>query len=141
MKNTEDKKTVRRSYIVTFSNHPPILLHGEFDAEEIAAKKAQRNYAPGDRLGDYEDGCLWDSRRQWGHHTIDYYVCKSGKRIYWASYNCGETHNGREPRTRRTFLKTAADIKNYLCDAGGESEWNRVGHNVDPSVIVDSDLL
>lgn len=140
MENTQEAKKIRRSYVCTFANHPPIRLWGEFDAGEIEKQNKAGYYAPGDRLGDYEDGTLWDSGQQWGHHDICYYICKSGKRLYWASYNSGEQYNGREPKTTRTFLKDAVAIKTYLYDIDA-AEWNRVGHRVDPSIIVDSDLL
>lgn len=130
MENTE-KKEIRKSYVATFTNHPPIRLWGTFEADDERAGKM---------LGDYEDGTLWNGQPQWGHHDICYYICKSGKRLYWASYNSGECYNGREPQTKRRFLKTTEDIKNYLCGIS-EAEWNRVGHRVDPTLIVDSDLL
>ena len=141
MKNAEETtKTVRRSFVVTFSNHPPIRLWGEFDANEVEANKASGKYAPGDYLTDYEDGTLWDGNPQWGHHDICYYITKSGKRLYWASYNSGESYGGRDPRTTRTFLKTAKDIENYLQEIDA-AEWYRIAGRVDAANIVDSDLL
>lgn len=139
--NAQETKTVRRSYVVTFSNHPPIRLWGEFDAAEIEAAKKKTEHVPGDRLSDYEDGTLWDKNQQWGHNDVCYYITKSGKKLYWGSYNSGESYNGHDPKTSRKFLKTVADIKAYIEDHSDISEWHRVSHRVDPTVIVDSDLL
>lgn len=121
---------MKKSIVCTFLNHPPIRLHGEFDDEN-----------GGRYVHNYEDGRLWDGNQDFGHHEINWYVCKSGKRIYWASYNSGYQRNGREPETTRIFLKTAKDIENYFIERDMAREWNRVGHLVDPAVIVDSDLL
>jgi hypothetical protein len=129
--NTELKATVRKSFVLTFSNHPPIRLWGYFSEKDTHWKY----------ISAYEDGCLWDSCQDFGHHTIDYYVCKSGKRIYWASFNSGEYYGGHEPRTRRTFLGDAAAIQAYFRDIGRLDEWNRVSGDVNPDLIVDSDLL
>jgi len=123
---------IRKHHIATFDNHPPIKLWAEFETQESADNARY--------VSDFEHGCVWKSGQQWGWHEINYYVCKSGKRIYWASFNSGESYNGREPRTRYTFLKTIADIRDYLANIGPE-EWHRISHKVDPSVIVDSDLL
>jgi hypothetical protein len=128
--NTQETKTVRKSFVVTFDNHPPIRLWGEFDSDD-----------KGTHLGNFEDGTLWDKNQEWGHCNVCYYVTKSGKRLYWGSHNSGMSYGGHEPQTHRTFLKTEVDIKQYIIENGGEAEWNLVGHKVNPELIVDSDLL
>jgi hypothetical protein len=142
------KTTVRKSFVVTFDNHPPIRLWGDFDAETVARHElpvsergTSRIDGAGAYLSDYEDGCVWDRNPQWGHNDVCYYITKSGKRLYWGSYNSGESYGGRSPKTSREFLKTVDDIKNYIINHSDVSEWNRVSHRVDVSLIVDSDLL
>ncbi len=136
--------TIRKSFLLTFHNHAPIRLWGDFDATKVAQKEANpytHVEGAGKVLSDYEDGTLWDGNPQEGHHDICYYICRSGKRIYWASYNSGETYGGPYPRTTRTFLKDADAIKAYLIEHVGIDEWHRIGHRIDKNVIVDSDLL
>ena len=127
---TDATKTVRKSYVVTFANHPPIRLWGDFEED------GKSKY-----LGDFEDDTLWNKGQQWGFCDVCYYICKSGKRLYWGSYNSGESYGGRDSETTRTFLNSVVAIKRYIEDHGGEAEWNRVSHKVDVNVIVDSDLL
>ncbi len=136
----EEKKMVRRSMVCTFSNHAPIRFWGEFDAMVIEAAKKEMKYGPGDRLDDYVE-ILWDARKDFGHHDIEYYICKSGKRIYFASFNSGESYGTHSPRTRRTYLKDAGVIKEYFGEIERMDEWYRVCGNIDPNLIVDSDLL
>ena len=119
----------RQSLVATFTNHPPIRLWAEFEKDET-------HY-----ISDFEDGCVWNGNPQWGHHQIVYYICKSGKRIYWATYNSGQTYNGYEPRTKRCFLKDTEAIKQYFEEHDMRGEWNRVCGDIEPSLIVDSDLL
>lgn len=133
-------RTVRKSFIVTFANHPPIRLWGDFDASEVE-KTQSAPHTTGDYLSDYEEGTLWDRNPQWGHNDVCYYICKSGKRLYWGSYNSGMQCGGREPKTVRTFLADIAAIREYIIEHSDVSEWNRVGYRVDPSLIVNSDLL
>jgi hypothetical protein len=131
----ETTKLTRKSIVCTFSNHPPVRFWGEFNRDETSNKRQD-----GDYLNDYVD-TLWDARKDYGHHDIEYYVCKSGKRIYFASYNSGESYGSHSPRTTRTYLKDAAAIKAYFGEIDRMDEWYRVCGNVDPTLIVDSDLL
>lgn len=143
MPTNAQEKTIRKSFVATFDNRPPIRLWGTFDAAQVSAAQAAAKHGPGDRLGDYTDGCVWDQGRQWGHCRVCYYLTKSGKRLYWGSYNSGQSYNGRDPETHRKFLKTIDDIRNYIVNHASDEDaaWHRVCHLVDPALIVDSDLL
>jgi hypothetical protein len=55
--------------------------------------------------------------------NIEYYTCKSGKRIYFSSYNSGETCGSHEPRTTRTYLKDVEAIKAYFGEIDQMNEW------------------
>jgi hypothetical protein len=136
----EATKLIRRSIVCTFGNHPPIRFWDEFVAAEVEKEKSNHNYAPGDRIDDYTS-YLWDANKDFGHHDIEYYVCKSGKRIYFASYNSGESYGSHNPRTTRTYLKDIEAIKAYFGEIDRMDEWYRVCGNVDATLIVDSDLL
>ena len=127
----EEKKTVRKSIVCTFSNHAPIRFWGDFDQ-------------PAEEAGKYIDDyvyVLWDGQRDFGHHDIEYYICKSGKRIYFSSYNSGESYGSHSPRTTRTYLKDIEAIKSYFGEIDRMDEWYRVCGKVDPTLIVDSELL
>jgi len=136
---TEIIKGGRKSIVCAFSNHAPIRFWGEFDDEEVT-EQSKHNYRSWQKIDNYVS-TLWDARRDFGWHTIDYYTCKSGKRIYYASYNSGETYGGRGPRTATTYLKDAQAIKEYFSEIDQIDEWYRVCGKVDPALIVDSDLL
>ncbi len=133
----DEKKKIRKSIVCTFGNHAPIRFWGEFEENENAdpASRQEWNY-----LDNYVS-TLWDGRKEFGHHTVDYYICKSGKRIYFASYNSGQHYGNHAPRTTRTYLKDVAAIKDYFSQIDRIDEWYRVCGNVDPALIVDSDLL
>lgn len=138
----EGTKNIRKSIVCTFANHAPIRFWGEFEItlSDNAELEAEKIKSVGRYIDDYVD-CLWDANKDFGHHDIEYYTCKSGKRIYFASYNSGETYGSHEPRTRRTYLKDIEAIKTYLGEIDRIDEWYRVCGKVDPSLIVDSDLL
>jgi hypothetical protein len=125
------QETVRKSLVLTFANHPPVKLWGEFPVDTSQGKHP----------ADYADGCVWSRNPDFGFDDIYYYIAKSGKRLYWGSQNSGICYGTRSPKTHRTFLRTVADIKNYIIDHGNTAEWNEVSHLVDPALIVDSDLL
>lgn len=119
----------RTSIVCTFKNHPPIRFWARPE-EGISCQYL-----------DHYISTIWNARQDFGHHTIDYYTCKSGKRIYYASYNSGESYNSREPRTIRIYLQDADAIKQYFADMDRLDEWYRVCGDIDPTLIVDSDLL
>lgn len=140
--NTETTTKIRKSIVCTFSNHAPIRFWGEFEITPSDDPKLEQVIikSVGQYTDDYTD-TLWDGRRDFGHHDIEFYTCKSGKRIYFASYNSGESYGSHSPRTTRTYLKDAAAIKAYFGEMNQENEWYRVCGIVDPALIVDSDLL
>ncbi len=138
----EGTKTVRKSIVCTFSNHAPIRFWGEFEITLSDDLKLEQDKiaSVGEYIDDYV-GVLWDGHRDFGHHDVEYYICKSRKRIYFSSYNSGESYGSHEPRTSRTYLKDVEAIKNYFDEIDRMDEWYRVCGNADPALIVDSDLL
>jgi len=126
---TEDTQKIRKSIVCTFSNHAPIRFWNEFDSAD-----------EGKYIDDYI-GILWHRNQDFGHHDIGYYVCKSGKKIYFASYNSGMDFGSGYPKTTRIYLKDIDEIKAYFDGIFCIDEWYRVCGKVDENLIVDGDLL
>lgn len=123
---------MRQSHICTFGNHPPIRFWRELGPEEAPNK----DYTP-----DRYISVVWDARQDFGHHTLEAYTCKSGKQVYFSSYNSGESYGIHEPRTRRTYLRDAKAIEAYFRQEDRTDVWFAICGQIDPAMIVDSDLL
>lgn len=135
MTQATENKIIRRSIVCTFKNHAPVRFWGEFDAAAIEQAKKENKYGPGDRIYDYTE-ILWDAVKDSGHHTILYYICKSGKRIYFC-----ESYGLHQPKTTRTYLKDKEAIHQYFLKIEQEDQWFKICGIIDPTMIVDSDML
>lgn len=125
----EEESIMRKSIICTFCNHPPIRFYGDVEAE------AEKLYV--------WQCCevVFDADQRWGHWILYTYQCKSGKKIYFFSYNSGESYSGRDPETRRTFLRNKKEIEAYFRRHDQVEAWFKICGLINPSLIVDSDLL
>lgn len=115
MNNTETVSVERGAKVFVFTNHPPLRVAG----------------AEGLSMYDATDGIICDTNPQWGHNWLGYFLTRSGKRVYVSSYNCGESYNGREPKTTRCVER---DPMAWLVRHDAE---HTHGHLIDPTLIID----
>ena len=72
------------------------------------------NHAP-INFGTAEDIAEFEADLDFGHHRV--YIQKGKKYHIWESSNSGWSHNGRDPRTHRTYLggfETIAALQQWL---------------------------